>query len=154
LDGSETESPVITIFGSFNDLAHKDQLGEYTDGYDDNVSNTSQDMTATICGCINTTINKILRKYPFARLCLVTPTPWYSTVPSEENSYVDAIINIARLRGIPCLDLFHNSSLRPKDLGARAKFYIEDSDEATHLTAAGHKLIAPRFKAMLDTLIL
>ena len=118
--------------------------------------------TNTVCGALNSAITSIFsttaknKGNPLARLCVVTPAPWQSCTPDGinetsimANKYVDAIIEICHLRGIPCLDLFHNSGLRPNE----PTMYIESSGR-THLNEVGHQLIAPRYKAMLDTLIL
>ena len=144
---SENNSPVVTIFGSFNDLLHYSNLGT--------VSDTG---TNTICGCINTTIDTIYSKCPLARICIVTPTPWYTCVPEDVSGqgslYVDKLIEICHLKGIPCLDLFHNSALQPRKENVRQKVYIENTTSATHLNDIGHSLIASRFEAMLDTLII
>lgn len=150
---------VVTIFGGFNDLASAD-IGEVTD-------KLSINGTGTICGAINSTLDRILSSNPTIQICLVTPTP--NGEPGEiekqdENkvNYVNAIIEICHYRGIPCLDLFHNSNLHP-ELDAvvskeeRKIFTNENSDgsmDRINFGSAGHKLIAPRFKAMLDTLII
>ena len=141
----KSSSPIVTIFGSGNDLLHYSNLGDVTDT-----------TTNTICGCINKTLDNIYNRLPLSRVCVVTPTPWKGSTPDKTSGqmavYVDKLIEICHLRGIPCLDLFHNSALRPDNDTFRDLAYAEDV--GCHLNEIGHKLIAPKFKQMLETLIL
>ena len=111
-----TDADAITIFGSFNDLGAA-PIGEPTDAG-----------TETICGCINTTLDTILNAYIAAgkipHIGVVTPTPWITTMPIEENAagalYCDAIINCCRRKSIPVLDLYRCSNLHPDNEAFRA----------------------------------
>lgn len=142
-----TDADVITIFGSFNDLTHIAHLGTATD--------TGTD---TIGGCINTCLDNLFTVYPLANVGVVTPTPWEGANPTNEpnnaSAYCDLIIEICKNRGIPCLDLFHCSALRPWDSDFRTLAYSRDEGAGTHPDETGHKIIAPRFKAFLETLLL
>lgn len=141
------DSDVVTIFGSGNDLSHGYELGEITDTG-----------TSTICGCINTTIDTIISRLPRVSLGIVTPTPWEDYPPNVKNNlmeeYSNAIIEICRNRSIPCLDLYHESNLRPWTEEGRMACYSNDGGGGVHPDEYGHKLIAPRFKAFLETLII
>jgi len=142
-----TDADVITIFGSGNDASSGVQLG-----------NPSDTGTSSLCGCINTTIDNLYSVYPLAVLGIVTPTPWTTYIPSDTSNwfykYSAAIVQICFNRGIPCLDLYHDSALRPWDLSYREIAYSKDDGGGVHPDETGHKLIAPRFKAFLDSLIL
>ena len=135
---------IITIFGSGNDLMHISKLGNATDKGTD-----------TICGCINTTIDNIYAKQRLAKICIVTPTPWKGNIPSNTASsmakYTEKLLEICKLRGIKCLDLFHESGLRPEDPNYVAQVYAEA--KGVHLNDVGHKIIASKFKSALETLI-
>ena len=141
------ESDVVTIFGSLNDLASGKSLGTINDSG-----------TTTIAGCINTTIDNLFAAYPLVNLGIVTPTPWQYYNPFSANAsavaYVQTIVDICEKRGIPCLDLFHCSGLRPWDADFRALAYTKDDGNGTHPDETGHKIIAPRFEAFLETLLL
>lgn len=141
------DSDVITIFGSFNDLASELELGTITDTG-----------TTTIAGCINKTIDDLFAAFPLANLGIVTPTPWqtYNAYLNSTASinYVQMLIDICKKRGIPCLDLFHCSGLRPWDANFRTLAYSKDNGGGTHPDETGHALIAPRFEAFLDSLLL
>lgn len=140
---------IVLIFGSFNDLSTSlnAAIGSVTD-----------DTTDTLCGCINTTIDNLLNTYPLAKLGIITPTPWIYKRPDEPDStassYVDAIVEICKLRGIPYLDLFRCSSLRPWDETFRQLAYSKDDGDGTHPDETGHGIIAPRIKSFIETLLL
>lgn len=139
------DADVVTIFGSGNDLTFSDTLGAATD--------TGTD---TICGCINTTIDNLYAVMPLARLGIISPTPWVNNQPSDNGTmcaYSDALKMICELRGIPFLDLFHCSGLRPNDATFRGLAYSKDDGNGVHPDEAGHALIAPRIKAFLETLL-
>lgn len=140
-----TDADVVTIFGSGNDLSHT--LGNPTD--------TGTD---TICGCINTTIDNIIAIMPAVSLGIVAPTPWNGYNPASANNamalYVEALKTICENRSIPFLDLYHCSNLRPWTEEGRAACYTKDDGNGVHPDEKGHALIAPRFKAFLETMIL
>ena len=138
---------VVTIFGSGND-AGEAELGEYTDTG-----------TTTLAGCINTTIENLLSVNPLVRIGLITPTPWGSYNPKNTSSsgtwmrqYSELIVKICDYWGIPCLNLYLESNLRPWDATQAAELYLGDGD-TTHPNAEGHKRIASMIKAFLVKII-
>lgn len=143
------DADVITIFGSGNDNPYysAETLGSATDTG-----------TATIGGCINTTIDNIYARMPLAVIGIISPTPWIGNPPSNPNNgmsrYSALLKDICELRGIPFLDLYHCSALRPDDATFRSLAYSRDEGNGVHPDENGHKLIAPRFKAFLETLIM
>ena len=141
------DSDVVTIFGSGNDLYTDTPLGNVTDtGFN------------TLCGCINETIDSIIERMPTVNLGIVTPTPWKDFPPTTPNNSMDlysqALVEICIRRSIPCLDLYHCSNLRPWTKEGRDACYTKDGENGVHPNEQGHKLIAPRFKALLESLIL
>ena len=141
-----TDTDVVTIFGSGNDLKFADVLGNPTDK-----------STDTICGCINKTIDNLYAILPTIRLGIISPTPWIYNEPSNNGTmcrYADALKEICALRGIPFLDLFRCSGLRPNDKTFRELAYSKDEGNGVHPDETGHSLIAPRIKAFLDSLIM
>lgn len=141
-----TDADVVTIFGSGNDLKFADVLGNPTDNGTD-----------TICGCINKTIDNLYVTLPTIRLGIISPTPWIYNQPSNNGTmcrYADALKEICALRGIPFLDLFRCSGLRPNEKTFRELAYSKDEGNGVHPDETGHSLIAPRIKAFLDSLIM
>lgn len=141
-----TDADVVTIFGSFNDLGAGIPIGT--------VSDTG---TTTIAGCINTTIDNLQTAIPLINLGIVAPTPWMLQQPETSGNayeYVEMLKDICEHRSIPFLDLWRCSNLRPWDSAFRAVAYSKDEGNGTHPDENGHALIAPRFEAFLDSLLL
>lgn len=142
-----TNTDVVTIFGSGNDIAAGLELGTPTDTG-----------TETLCGCINTTIDNLIALMPTVSLGIVSTTPWRGGEPYRTDilfaQYCEALKTICEYRSIPFLDLYHCSNLRPWTEEGRAACYSHDGDSGVHPDETGHALIAPRFKAFLEMLIL
>ena len=150
-----SDTDVVTIFGSGNDLNYAamgfnsfaEALGDPTDSG-----------TSTICGCINKTIENLYSVLPTVQLGIVTPCPWQGNNPSDTTNpmalYSAAIVEICRLHGIPCLDLYHCSGMRPWDATFRSLCYSKDEGNGTHPDETGHKILAPHFKDFLNQLVL
>jgi lysophospholipase L1-like esterase len=139
-----TDADVVTIFGSGNDLSF--ELGNPTDTE-----------LNTICGCINNTITTLFRDFPLITLGIITPSPWASYNPANKENkmelYANALVEICKMRGIPCLDLYHCSGLRPWEEAFRALAYSKDGNNGVHPDETGHAIIAPRIKAFLRSLV-
>lgn len=141
-----TDADVVTIFGSFNDIGAGLPIGS--------VDDTGTD---TLAGCINTTITNLQTVIPLVNLGIVAPTPWDTTQPTtsgQDYNYVEMLKAICERRSIPFLDLWRCSNLRPWDADFRTIAYSNDGGSGTHPDENGHKLIAPRFKGFLETLLL
>ena len=140
---------VLTIFGSGNDNNTNLPIGNITDTG-----------TSTLCGCINTTLDNFYSVAPTKPIGLVTPCPWAGFPTSTENNWMDqysnAIVAIARRRGIPCLDLYHSSGMRPWDASFRESFYVENGivDTGVHPNSEGHRVfLYPHFREFLRSLL-
>ena len=147
-----TDTDVVTIMASGNDLSsvwNTYGLGEVTD--------TGTD---TICGCINTTLDNLFSILPLVRVGVITPAPWDSFYPSATADpqnrmtlYSEAIVEICKQRGIPCLDLYHCSGLRPWEAGYRTLVYSNDNGGGVHPNEIGHEIMASKIKPFLETLM-
>ena len=146
------EFDILTIFGSFNDLGKGYTLGEPTDS-------TSK----TICGCINLTIETFKKIKPLNKIALVTPTIWRDGVyygdfdvrREDLDDYVESLLQIAKLKRIPILDLYHNSGLDPNNNEVLDKFYKEDGvqDKGVHPNSLGHKFMYPMWREFIKQFI-
>ena len=143
---------IFTIFGSFNDLGKGYLLGNLTD--------TSSD---TICGCINMVINIFRKVKPLNKIALVTPTIWrdgayygdYEVTRKDLDNYVEALLQIAKIRRIPILDLYHDSVLDPYIDEVLEKYYNEDGvqDKGVHPNSLGHKFMYPLWREFIKQFI-
>ncbi|PFW50137.1 hypothetical protein COL13_27400, partial [Bacillus cereus] len=134
---------VFTIFGSGNDLSLP--LGTPTDT-----------TTDTVCGCMNKTIENFYSVHPTTPIGIITPTPWVgypNSIPGNKMElYVDALIEICNRHGIPYLDLYRGSNLRPWDETFRKLMYSRDDGNGVHPDENGHKIIASKIREFIKTL--
>lgn len=140
------DSDVVTFFGSGNDASSGLPLGTATDTG-----------TTTVAGCINTAIDNLYTIIPAPALGIITPTPWKNNMPYNNGwmeSYANLLVAICKRRSIPCLDLYHCSNLDTNSTDVQAIAYSRDNGNATHLNEFGHKMIAPRIQAFMETLLM
>jgi lysophospholipase L1-like esterase len=143
---------VVTIFGSINDAYY----GTYgTLGTANDVFTTGQDNT--VCACINKTLDTLYSVMPLVKVGLITPLPNFNAYPGLTSiwfeNYVNAIVQIGKQRGIPVLDLYHRSLLKPWDATHNSLFYENDNTKNTHPNANGHKMFYPAIREFLKSLI-
>ena len=164
----EDDFDFCTFFGSGNDCYYYDsqtqEIYPYTDAEWPGVLGTVSDSgTSTICGCINGTFDKFIELFPLKKFGVVTPTPWAEQSNADGtingthmDDYVNKIIEICKNRGIPVLDLYHESGLRPWNEDFLIEYYNEDGvqDTGVHPNSKGHKWIYPMFKQFLKQFII
>ena len=108
-----TDSDLVFIFGSFNDLG-KVINGEYTIG--ESVDNASTS-TNTIMECINKTITNIRAIKNDAIIVIASPTPWSNYHPGGGTNkdiaekFVKAIETVAHNQNCLFLDLYRESNI-------------------------------------------
>ena len=149
-----TDADVYTIFGSFNDVAYalsnNIEIGDPTDTG-----------TTTMCGYFNSTLDALYARIPLANIGIVAPCPWQYCYPggTGQNStygkaYVEALEAVCMRRSVPFLNLFNFSGMRPWDSDFRTLVYTDDPAGGVHPNAIGHKILATKFKAFLESLLL
>lgn len=148
-----TDADIYTIFGSFNDYAyhidHNIPIGTPTDTG-----------TSTLCGYFNSTISAICTRIPLANLGIVSPCPWVSM--NEYNGagggfgkdYSDALKAVCERWSIPFLNLYEDSGLRPWDSTFVSLAYTHDALQGVHPDETGHAILATKFEAFLDSMLL
>ena len=140
------DTDVITIFGSFNDLGASVPLGTASD--------TGTD---TLGGAINTTLDKLNSRLPVVPVGIISPTPWETSEPWNDSNkatqYVKLLKDICKNRGLPLLDLYYSSGLRPWDAEYRLLMYSRDGGSGTHPDEKGHKFFYPQVREFIKTLI-
>ena len=151
-DIKDIDFDIFTIFGSFNDLGKGFTLGNITD--------TTSD---TICGCMNMVIDIFRRVKPLNKIALVTPTIWrdgayfgkHNVTRQDLDNYVEALLQIAKVRRIPILDLYHNSGLDPNIDEVLEKMYNEDGiqDDGVHPNSLGHRFMYPVWREFIKQFV-
>lgn len=147
-----SDTYVCLVFGSFNDME------DYNTGHMGDVTDNTYD---TICGCINKTLDAILDNNNGIKVGVVSPTPWGKLYPTSGNYYptkADAEEYVAKLKaicerkGLPFLDLFHNSGLRPWNDSFDDMYY--NNSDACHPNNLGHsEFIYPHIKEFVKTIV-
>ena len=165
-----TNVDVITLFGSGNDSSFcqklqsgKGSLGNWNDQWSDQWSDSDLNLFATdrtdisYCALVNHTIDNILKRNPFVKIGIITPSPWKDGQPNESYTPImkrisDALIEIAERRGIPYLDLYRCSQLRPNDEYFRNNVFF--NGDGVHPNNFGHeKYLYPQIREFLKKLI-
>lgn len=144
-----TDADVYTIFGSFNDYTYNDlPIGSATDSG-----------TATLCGYINAAFDALFARVPLANLGVIAPCPWVSINQVTSSGtfgkdYCDALKACCERRSIPFMNLYTESGLRPWDSDFVSLAYTKDAAHGVHPDETGHAILAPKFEAFLDKLLL
>lgn len=142
--GLPTDCEYVTIMGSINDSIHN--LGTPTD----------ESTTDTVCGRINLAINKVFEKIPNAKLGLISPLPASTQNPNNDNCFIANLVvaqkEICRLRGIPYLDLFHSSNLRPWDSAQNDIFNEHNESSNVHPLTNGYLIFYRRILDFINSL--
>lgn len=138
-DKMDLDADAVAVFGGTNDFGHGDvPIGTFADRSE-----------YTFYGALHVLINKLINKYPSAKLFFITPLHRLSEdvtvneigipcVPLK--NYVAAIKEVAEYYSIPVLDLWGESGLQPK-VKIIQETYMPDG---LHPCDAGAKIIAEK----------
>ena len=143
----------ITILGGVNDLMLDDgRVGECGDTGDD-----------TYMGCLDILVKKIRSYFPNIPLAFISTVPQEGFRPGSGDDlekFIKEEEKYAKEHGIPFLDIYHDSPLKPWEKeNNKAFFYscpeIPDGD-GLHPNTEGHKIMAekitPFIKKIVDNL--
>lgn len=139
----------MTIMGSTNDISGMSngtiQLGNYDDTG-----------TTTVCGCINTTLDYYYALAPLKPIGMISMLPTYAYGPdliesTVAENYVNAQKQICANRGIPFLDLYHGSGMRPWNDTVKAALFGDG--DGIHPNNEGIKWFAPMIREFVKTLM-
>lgn len=164
------DADVITVMGGVNDMWS--QIDTYGLGNPDDTFVVPQDITTytdnTIMACFNYLLDYIIDHAPDAKIAVISPLPCkttqggrlYEEVPYDDTcnmaKFVTACKKSCEMHGIPYLDLFHNSGLRPWDANFNAKYFkciSVDSPDGLHPNEYGHKYFYPMVREFIKSLI-
>ena len=163
----DTDADIITIFGGVNDMIISNyNIGTYTDKFVE----FEETNPNSVCACVNHTIDIIEALYTeHMPLGVISPLPcdWRNAPSSvsdiaEQNPNNDEcrmnlfcieLEKICKHRGIPYLDLFHASNLRPWNDAENTKYFsCNDSPngDGLHPNSYGHRLFYRQIKCFLE----
>lgn len=134
------DTDILTVMASGNDLSQGYTMG--------NVTDTG---TTTICGCINTFLDNVYTRLTGVRIGIISTGPWQNNTPEDTtvfSTYTSKLKEICELRGVPFLDLFHQSNLRPNNSTFRTAFM----PDGVHPNDDGYKLFSNRIIEFIKSL--
>lgn len=127
--------------GGANDQAHNVPLGD-TDST--NINEFS--------GAINTIITEVKEKYQGVRILLMTN--WdrklrgANSLGLRDEDYVNQMIAVAKYRGIPYFDNYHDLGVSKRNVSDRAWYFLADD----HISIEGNIWSAPVYAKKLETI--
>lgn len=145
----EPEADVVVVFGGTNDFGHGDAaFGQMTDRTND-----------TFCGAFHLLLQKLIERYPNAKIVVMTPMHRLSEDEAYYNEfgirragklvrYVDAIKEIAGFYGAAVVDLFRQCQIQPRVDIMRQKFM----PDGLHPNDAGNAMVADCLLGVLKEL--
>ena len=147
-DEMEEGADAVVVFGGTNDFGHGDAaIGDFD----------SRDVY-TFYGAMHVLCEKLLKKYPQARIVFLTPLhrlseddfvdDWGHKKEKNLAGYVEIIKEVAAYYGLPVLDLFRESGLQPK-VDIIREIYMPDG---LHPSDEGAQRVAERIYGFLKAL--
>ena len=140
---------VVTIFGSFNDSPFFTNWGGISD-----------ETSETLFGCMNLTIKNIYATNPLVKIGIILPTPWGDSEPCNDDNphtiYCNNLIKVCKRWGIPFLNLYTSSQLRPWDDANNELFFFKTNGQEgdrVHPNNLGHELFYPRIRDFIRSLV-
>lgn len=156
---------IVTCMAGINDAWTDltDNMGNADDVYDTSATAQNQSVMA----CFNHFLDIVIAKAPFAKIGIISPIPCYHTQsgtlydfnPANDSStlaqFVEKCKTSCKHHGIPYLDLFHSSGLRPWDSTVNAAMFkcnASDSPDGLHPNYLGHKYFYPLVREFVKQL--
>jgi lysophospholipase L1-like esterase len=140
----DDDADLVVVFGGTNDYGHGDApFGAFGDRTND-----------TFMGACHFLFSELVKKYPDARIVIMTPLQTsYDQNPSANTGkplidYVDAIIEVAAHYSLPVLDLYRTAGICPR-IPEHIPRFIPDG---LHPNDAGAYRVAERLAAFLQSL--
>ncbi|UIK39174.1 SGNH/GDSL hydrolase family protein [Staphylococcus epidermidis] len=151
---SITEQPdFISVFLGTNDysgVTGSKLLGDVTDTD-----------APTVASHIYALLNNLINKFPNTPVLTITPLPRIESNPYDENKGENGyslyelskvIKGVSKRLGVPCLDLYHCSHLRPwiDEVNQHFFSYQEGQADGLHPNYRGHEYISYRIQSFLE----
>ena len=138
------DADLVIVFGGTNDYGHGDApFGTFGDRTAD-----------TFMGACHVLFEGLIKKYPRARIVVLTPLQTsYDQNPSGNSgkplvAYVDAIMEVAAHYSLPVLDLYRTSGICPR-IPEQLELFMPDG---LHPNDAGAYRVGERLAAFLQAL--
>ena len=139
----DDNADLVLVFGGTNDYGHGDAtLGAMSDRIDN-----------TFYGALHLLYSGLIKKYPTARIVIMTPTHRANENNGSSNglplvAYVNAIREVADYYSLPIIDMYKNGGICP-DIAEQREAFCPDG---LHPNDAGNRRIAEYLNASLKAL--
>ena len=145
----EPGADYIVVLGGANDKRLHVPIGELT------MENRDPD---TFAGALNLLLERVTRRYPRAKLLLMTNYnrwPEQNRLGLSDIDYVDAMLRVAGLWAIPCFDNYRGSGIsfqNPAQLAWIDEGLSLGLAENHHFSAEAYRWLLPKYEAALEAL--
>ncbi|WP_026765560.1 SGNH/GDSL hydrolase family protein [Selenomonas ruminantium] len=133
------ESNYIMVMGGANDYNYSIPIG----------NNTDTEKT-TFKGAINYMIDYIITNYPRAKL--VFATTYQRTSNKADEAYANAMLEVCRLKGVPCIDNYHESGVHFFNEAWITVYGANNALGNNHLNALGDEYVSWIFENKLKSI--
>ncbi len=144
----EEPTDYVVVLGGANDKRLDVPIGE----------NDSQN-PEEFKGALNILIDGLTSKYPKARILFMTNYnrwPKKNALGISDIAYVDAMLEVCGLHGIPCFDNYRNSGISFQNKGQLAwmdeGLVLGMSSENHHFSDEAYDWLLPKYAALLESL--
>lgn len=143
------DADYIVILGGANDKRLHVPIGEMT------MENRDP---RTFAGALNLLLERVTRRYPQARLLLMTNYnrwPEKNRLGLSDIDYVDAMLRMAGLWAIPCFDNYRGSGIsfqNPAQLSWIDEGLSLGLAENHHFSEKAYRWLLPKYEALLESL--
>ena len=142
----------FVIQGGANDCCHNVPIGDNTDNLGDREDTV--DEVPTFKGALNYMINTVKFRWPGVRLLMMTNYNRKVRVSKTghlDEEYVYAMLELARFRGVPCIDNYHGVGidLRTPELAGTVTDYGWAATSDNHISPAGNRFLLPIYEQAL-----
>jgi hypothetical protein len=138
VDELPTELDYVTVMGGVNDASNSVPIGAFSSNLD----------TTTFHGALHVLCQKLITKYPAARIGLITNTQ-NGAGSDQYLPYAEAIEKVGAYYSIPVLNLFTRGGLTSRAGSTVWNMYFTDG---IHPKDEGHKMIARKVQRFLESL--
>lgn len=125
------------------------------------LGNAADTDAPTVASHIYTLLNNLINKFPNTPILTITPLPRIECNPYDENKgkngyslyeLSEVIKGVSKRLGVPCLDLYHNSHLRPwiDEVNQHFFAYQEGQADGLHPNVHGHDYISYTIQSFLE----
>lgn len=139
VDTIPAESNYIMVMGGANDYNYSIPIGNNTDT-----------VKTTFKGAINYMIDYIITNYPRAKL--VFATTYQRTSGKADEAYANAMLEVCRLKGVPCIDNYHESGVHFFNEAWMTVYGANNALGNNHLNALGDEYVSWIFENKLKSI--